>query len=487
MAEFAGYIGANTPPTDWGKIGRDFTDRLITLNEQRKVEQEKLDDIQAEAYAKLGDIEATSSQSLNQLFMDHVVTGRDSLNTLYDQYKKGLITKATYKRGVMTLQTDTSVLNKIGKNYAQNSELVLKAIPKASGYGRWKATQFSNVGDLSTKKTMISPDTQSVYIADIDPATGGVKAKSSLASVATIANMSNFLPDEKIDLLAKAGEIKKGLGSSGVIKYNEDGSSYVLDTPANKKGYQEILNSQVRATLSSPDDIASILSDYGDGYSFYRTDSEKKKLLDEGYDEKKLVPVQTVNGRYTPEFSEDQVKAAQDLVYDHFNNAIDTKITGRQAAPKKPGDDLSESDKKLQAMLLTAGEGWADIVRNGDKSKYVDDLLQMGGNLGFANGDFVPIPMKGGGFAGFKLYSNDGRLIKEVRSQGDLVDLITYNPEKPIESKANKKMAIDSLKKSGKYVTLTEINNLPEASRGGLSVTEYANWLRSQNYYIADE
>lgn len=487
MAEFAGYIGANTPPTDWGKIGTDFTDRLINLNEQRKAEQEKLDDIQAESYSKLGDIEATSSQSLNQFMMDHVVTGRESLNTLYDQYKKGLITKADYKRGMMTLQTDTSVLNKVAKNYAQNADLVLKAIPKASGYGRWKATQYSQIGDLSTKKTMVSPDTQSVYVAEIDPETGGVKSKSSLANVATLANMGNFLPDEKIDLLSKAADIKKGLGSRGIIMYNADGSSYVSDTPENKKGYNEILNSQVKATLSSPDDIASILSDYGSGYQFYMSESEKKELIKEGADEKKLVPVQTVNGRYVPEFTSDQIKDAQDIVYNHFNGAIDEKISSRQDAPKKPGDDLTGEERKLQAMILTAGEGWADIVRNGSKSKYAADVMQMAGNLGFANGDFEPIPLPGGGYAGFKVYSNDGRLIREVRSQGDLVDLITYNPDKPIESKANKKMAIDSLKKSGKYVTLTEINNLTPQARGGLSTTEYANWLRSQNYYIADE
>ena len=67
MAEFAGYVGSQVPPMDWSKITSDYTNKLISLNEQRKAEQEKIDDMEADALAKVGDIEIPYSQKLTQL------------------------------------------------------------------------------------------------------------------------------------------------------------------------------------------------------------------------------------------------------------------------------------------------------------------------------------------------------------------------------------------------------------------------------------
>jgi len=150
-------------------------------------------------------------------------------------------------------------------------------------------------------------------------------------------------------------------------------------------------------------------------------------------------------------------------------------------------NEPSADEKALQATALIAQEGWIDILKNGRNSKFIDDLLQMGGNLGFPNGDIVPIPMEGGGYAGIKVYSNDGRKIKEIRTQNDFSDFINYNPVKPTESKVKNKLATDAAKKAGKYVTLSQIKNTPESQRSGLSVTEYANFLRSNNYIVGEE
>ena len=42
MAEYAGYIGNQYPPTDWSKIGANLLGQIDQEKERRKVEKEKL-------------------------------------------------------------------------------------------------------------------------------------------------------------------------------------------------------------------------------------------------------------------------------------------------------------------------------------------------------------------------------------------------------------------------------------------------------------
>ena len=42
MAEYAGYIGNQYPPTDWSKIGANLLGQIDQEKERRKVEKEKI-------------------------------------------------------------------------------------------------------------------------------------------------------------------------------------------------------------------------------------------------------------------------------------------------------------------------------------------------------------------------------------------------------------------------------------------------------------
>lgn len=485
MAEFAGYIGSQVPPTDWSKITRDYTDKLIALNEQRKAEQEKIDDMEAEAYAKVGDIESTSSQPFNSFMIDTVDNYRQSIAMKAKLVKQGLLSQKDFKKTLLTATTQTNVLNRFAKTYQEQATMLTKAAAegKLGKYGLKMAEKFGSLQNIGNRKSMVDPDTAGLFIADIDPVTKTVKSKENISSILTIANPANsYVP--MVDLASTTKGIKDLLGSKGLIVTNPDGSSYVSDSAKNNPDYKTIVDSQASALTSTPNQVVNILSDYG-GYETYFTEDEKKKYIADGVKEDKLIFVAQRDNLFVPVLDETQKEIARKIVTQNIEGSLSEKITGRQAAPKV--NEPSADEKALQATALIAQEGWIDILKNGRNSKFIDDLLQMGGNLGFPNGDIVPIPMEGGGYAGIKVYANDGRKIKEIRTQNDFSDFINYNPVKPTESKVKNKLAIDAAKKTGKYVTLSQIKNTPESQRSGLSVTEYANFLRSNNYIVGEE
>jgi hypothetical protein len=477
MAEFAGYIGSQVPPTDWSKITRDYTDKLISLNEQRKAEQEKIDDMEAEAYAKVGDIESTSSEPFNNFMLDTVDNYRQAIAMQAKLVKQGLKSQKDFKKTLLTATTQTGVLNRFAKTYQEQAAMLTKAAAegKLGKYGLKMAQKFGSLQNIGNRKSYIDPDTAGLFIADIDPQTKTIKSKNNISSILTIANPANsYIP--MVDLSSTAKGVKELLATKDLLVLGEDGSSYVSESAKNNPDYKTIIDSQAASQTATPNQIVNVLSDYG-GYETYFNEDEKKELLSKGYKEDKLIFVGQRNNLFVPEIDDTQKQIARDIVAQNLNSALSEKIKNYKAAPAPK--ELTGDEKKLRATYAVAKEGWADLLEKGRRSEFKDDILQMSGNLNFANGDVVPI-VDNGKITGVKIYSNDGRAIKELRSQEDFYDFINYNPLKPIESKISRKMAEEQL--GVKKMSSSDV--ILNAKQQGVDPETYKNYLISIGYTI---
>jgi hypothetical protein len=383
MAEFAGYIGSNIPPTDWGKIGREYTDRLIQLNEQRKAEQEKIDDMEAEAYAKVGDIESTSSQPFNSFMVDVVDSNRQALAMKAKLVKQGLLTQKDFKKALLTATTNTNVLNKFAKSYQQNADMLTKAAAEGNlgKYGTRMAERFGTFQNIGNRKGMVDPDTMGLFIADINPETKTVTSKDNISSIITLSNPANsYIP--KVDLAKTSKTIKDFLGTKGLIVKNADGSSYVLDSAKNNPEYQTIIDSQTNALTSTPNQITNILADYG-GYDVYTTPQEKEMRIAEGADPNKLIFLTQRDNLYVPVLTDEQKNEAKDIIKSNLDASLSERITGRQQAPRPKGDgegkekDLNQYQLKAINAFTTASRGWQDVVKNGTKAQSIRQLIDL--------------------------------------------------------------------------------------------------------------
>ena len=386
MAEFAGYIGSNVPPTDWGKITRDYTDRLIQLNEQRKGEQEKIDDMEAEAYAKVGDIQSTSSQPFNSFMADTVDANKQAIAMKAKLVSQGLLSRKEFKKALLTATTNTNVLNRFATTYQSQADMLTKAASegKLGKYGSRMAERFGSFQYTKSRKSMVDPDTMGLFIADVDPETKTIKSKDNISSVMTLSNPANYyIP--KVDLDSSIKGIKERLGKAGVLVYNQDGSSYVSTSPENKPEYEKIVNSNASALASTPNDVVNILSDYA-GYDTYSTPEEKEARIAEGSDPKKLIFLKQQENLFVPVLTDAQKAEATKIVKDNIEASLSNEISGRQAAPK--GEKPTDAETKRKYLLQLGKEITAD-VSNPESRGLADNsqrvVAQAAGLLGFKN------------------------------------------------------------------------------------------------------
>lgn len=494
MAELAGYIGQQQPPIDFNKISTDLTDRLVALDRERKAEQEKIDDFTAEAYSKVGDVEATTSQPWNNFVFDVATNGRSMINIWADQVKKGLMTRAQYKKLALTLSTDVGVLNKVGKTFNSNAAEMSKKMlaGEVSGSGIFKAQLFGEGGNLTDAKSFVSPEAGSLLVGKTNPKTGEV-IKSSLASVATYGNYAKVL-DPRIDLSKQAkglGEILKGVGVYQELP-GTNGVYGVVESAKNAANYKQIIESQVSSVLSSPEAYASVLADYG-GYGLYYTEEQKKKLTasgkKDGDKDGDLLKYNYFNGEYVPELTETMKGKAQEIVRQNLEASLGTKISNVKTPPAPEKE--SETDKTLSASLGLSRDVWRDI-KNATSKNLTDSsnnvIRQALGNAGYPNVEIGKYVNKNG-VIGVNIYrEGDETPTFNIKSKSDLHKILLLKTGEAASGELSYRKSIQLAKDKKVYVPYSAmLKKFKDSGTTNMTANDYKKQLEDAGYFIDED
>ena len=331
MAEFAGYIGNQYPPTDWSKIGTQLLGQIDQEKERRKAEKEKIDTDYADSFAKIGEYEQTTDQDVNEFVYKGVDEVRNAMKTQYDLLKQGAITMADYKLFKTTAMSDWSNLNKAVKGFgavnATNQKLITEG--KMSGLGQYNALNFAKLGDLKTAKLMINPQTGRVYRTNIDPKTGKIASTNDVYSPTSMLNPSNLV-DLKVNIDDQVTSFLKRLGEVGVVQDLGGGKIKLVESAQNNPAYKQALQAQVNALTATPRSTTSVLTDYVGGYKFFESEGQKKELMASGIPESKLISVQRKNGVAEPVLTDAQEAEAQKFVKNQIEAGVGTKTQQTQ-------------------------------------------------------------------------------------------------------------------------------------------------------------
>jgi hypothetical protein len=388
MAEFAGYIGNQYPPTDWGKIGVNLLEQFDKENQRRKDEKEKIDNDYAESFSKIGEYEQTTDQDVNEFIYKGVDEVRNGIKTQYDLLKKGAITMADYKLYKSTAMSDWSSLNKAVKGFGATIEASQKLITegKMSGLGQYNSLNFAKLGDLKTAKIMVNPQTGRIYRANIDPETGKIASPDDVYSPSAMINPANLV-DLKVNLDDQIDPFLKRLEKVGVARNMGNGVIEVDESARNNPAFKTALDAQVNAVTATPRSTTSILTDYVGDYQFFESEAQKKELMAKGIDEDKLIKVQRKNGIAEPILTEDQENVAKDFVRTQIEVGVGgtEKMTtpwkpnaprvsrggGSGGGTKKP----TQSDQNLKYLFDSTSSIMQDVIANGINSEYAKDIL----------------------------------------------------------------------------------------------------------------
>lgn len=385
MAEFAGYIGNQYPPTDWGKIGANLLEQFDKEDQRRKEEKEKIDNDYAESFSKIGEYEQTTDQDVNEFIYKGVDEVRNGIKTQYNLLKKGAISMADYKLYKATAMSDWSNLNKAVKGFGATIEASQKLITegKMSGLGQYNSLNFAKLGDLKTAKIMINPQTGRIYRANIDPETGKISSPDDVYSPSAMINPANLV-DLKVNLDDQIDPFLKRLEKVGVAKNLGNGVIEVDESARNNPAFKSALDAQVNAVTATPRSTTSILTDYVGDYQFFESEAQKKELMAKGVPADKLIQVKRKNGIAEPVLTEEQEKVAKDFV----RNQIEVGVGGKESltkpfAPKTPrsGGGSGKPTKLTQGEENIIAEGdyiqsvLDDVMLRGDNTMYTSDIL----------------------------------------------------------------------------------------------------------------
>lgn len=377
MAEFAGYVGNQVPPIDWGKIGTDLYDKINKVNDERKAEKQKIDDDYNEAFSKIGEYEQTTDQSLNEMIYKGVDEVRNAMKTQYDLLKKGAITMADYKLYKNTAMTDWSTLNKAVKGYGNTIAGIQKIITegKMSGLGQYNALTYAKLSNLKDAKIMVNPETGRLYRANIDPKTGTIASDSQVYSPSAMLNPGNLV-DLKVDINDGVTTFLKRVADYGVSIDKGSGKILNIEDARKNPSFNKALDAQVNALTVTPRSTTSVLTDYIGDYQFFESDAQKKELIAKGVKEEKLIKVERKNGVYEPVPTDKQEEVAKQYVRDQIEVGVGYKETRTQGfAPQQPREpkeakEPSVSEKKM-AYLYNSAVGLSKAYRNNPKDPAV--------------------------------------------------------------------------------------------------------------------
>lgn len=355
MAEFAGYVGNQVPPIDWGKIGTDLYDKINKVNDEREAKRQKIDDDYNEAFSKIGEYEQTTDQSLNEMIYKGVDEVRNSMKTQYDLLKRGAITMSDYKLYKNTAMTDWSTLNKAVKGYGNTIAGVQKLITegKMSGLGQYNALTYAKLSNLKDAKIMVNPETGRIYRANIDPKTGTIASDSEVYSPSAMLNPGNLV-DLKVDVNNGVTEFLKRVADYGVSVDKGSGKILNIESAKQNPSFTKALDAQVNALTVTPRSTTSVLTDYVGDYQFFESDAQKNELIAKGTPEDKLIKVERKNGVYEPAPTAKQEEVAKQYVREQIEVGVGYKETRTQGfAPQQPRESKAPTatDKKEAKRL----------------------------------------------------------------------------------------------------------------------------------------
>jgi hypothetical protein len=527
MAEFAGYIGNQYPPTDWGKIGSNLLEQFDKEDQRRKEEKEKIDNDYADSFAKIGEYEQTTDQDVNEFIYKGVDEVRNGIKTQYDLLKKGAITMADYKLYKNTAMSDWSNLNKAVKGFGATIEASQKLITegKMSGLGQYNSLNFAKLGDLKTAKIMVNPQTGRIYRANIDPKTGKIASPDDVYSPSAMINPANLV-DLKVNLDDQIDPFLKRLETVGVAKNLGNGVIEVDESARNNPAFKTALDAQVNAVTATPRSTTSILTDYVGDYQFFESEAQKKELIAKGVSADKLIQVKRKNGIAEPILTEEQEKVAKDFV----RNQIEVGVGGKESLTKpnaprygRSGGGGTKEEKYTQGEenIVALGDQVLDVIDDiklrGTNTQFRSDILNAAYEMGVGAGENGALTQ----FATLRTNKKGGvDIIDKADAKSPYsVRMSVTTPEEvltllgggnSLESRAKwrKYLQLSSGAKgytstrggqapaptpqpkptpkpsATKTATMAQINAMTPAQRGGLTPAEYANYLKTQGYTI---
>lgn len=374
MAEYAGYVASQ--PVDFGKIGSGLVSNLISIQE-KKAEYDEKKQLALEKQQEKEDllIDRDTQRIQDQINKDISSTGSQNLQRISGQSvseaanaaaQLGRLAKVDRKNSYQYMQKAQSLARSVGglrqtvDAWSKGSAEILKlsAGQDLDALGEAMAKDYIEAGDLNGVNAGVANDEKVVFYKK-DPNTGEV-----IVMDPEVYTDYNRFVSKKIDYnklfndftTNRIGEFESTSKGGPLTKID---TTSVMNNPL----FQPEKKKFIGNLTATPFSTAKFLTTEDPSYQIYRNESEKKQLIEDGFDENKLIKLGKDEGGYPkPIITDDMKKAAEKLADDKIQASISYKTTERRnpniiiTTPREAKDiprmDVVEAGKKVRQIEL---------------------------------------------------------------------------------------------------------------------------------------
>ena len=386
MATYYKYAErAANSQVNWAEIGKNLTD---TLNEENKLREQKkaaIDEATRQYGLELEKSPQGDDASLNQWGLDFASQAQEA-RLLQDRLLKSGKLKLkdyTVMRQNITDGTNQAfnLMDEYNAEYKEKMERFKATDPANASQllESWLMEQAEGFANFKKSQLYINPNNFQVNVAMKTEGPDGVMTMSHNPNDFTTVNAlrnrikaryDKFDSDkylaQQVALLGT--EINAELKSGTSTKV---GRIETLESILERPGVKEAVSVMIDAGLNSPTNVSSVLTNdlgkdgKGNTFSFTFNKDEMGKITT---DKKNLIYLENIDGKLTPQFTEDQKKTAKDYMLNKFNTMLTRKedidvYTEPRPAAVSQGSKTVDADIRKNASFgnlfgyLYSGDG----------------------------------------------------------------------------------------------------------------------------------
>lgn len=283
MPEYRGYVDPSTvgtnPTLDWNKVITGVQKTIIDQEATREATRQKMEKETNELSNEMNNIATGQSQSANQFMTSTSYQSKKVLNEAYKLYTAGKITKErlnSIKGNMSSMFNDVNESAKtLQADYAKYVEMSEKG--ELSAFSDEMQKIKGDAMNLSNKTMYIDPSTGKGYLAKV--LEDGSIDKQDLQDPAWLKTNPSFF-DPKVKVEEEVNAFSKDIaGFTKVMGNPPAGGIWTLDSAVKNNPQFESLAKKISNSIAStPNRMASILTDTIGGYGYGETAEDGKRI-----------------------------------------------------------------------------------------------------------------------------------------------------------------------------------------------------------------
>ena len=361
MADLYKYVGkGESGIQDWSKIGKDISDNLKTVIDERKKQRADIDALTTKAVNEVNNVELGQNKTFNQFLLNGSGQTKEFLLMQEKLLKQGVLKPQDYLNSRQIVSDDWANLSEAAKSFNTDYADAMTRVQDGKAamqetYQNGKYDAFMNIQD---KDVFINPVDGRMYLTTSD---GDGNIERDPASMLNV-NAINARRKDKINKVNVQAEVKKATGALGeVVKaLNADGVITRTDKRLNEMmliggvetTFDDAKNDIIDSLMTSPRNNASILTDDVGGYTFTEVESEAGGKV--------IYLKENGMGLLQPELTDDQLGVVRNNIDMEIEKQLGfSETSSYEADLRKKTADADRAERK--AARIAKEEDFSDV------------------------------------------------------------------------------------------------------------------------------